>query len=204
MIVNPGFINVDLMPILNQLTAIDEKIDIIPITDLSTVNAKLDTINNKLNQLSVVGINFTPLVLQPTFDTSYTSNGWLIPPADLDKIFDGNDDTSTNFFQAVSGQYFEARVKIYPGITIPGYTKIQIKMGLKNINNNKSLFEWSSGTGNVIRPFWSDFNIRSTSETIVNIESYVSGQWQYLDLHLQEMVTWPPQAKIYSIKVWSF
>ena len=98
--------NIDLTPVTDKLNVIEAKIGQIPVTNLSIVNAKLDSILTQIG--SIQPTNATIQYRQLTLNASFMPGGaWSLSPTNLTAITDGDESTSTNLFQTDDGAWTE-------------------------------------------------------------------------------------------------
>lgn len=171
-------------------------------------DSKLTTIENKIDQLinnqSVNGLNFTLLTLNPTYQT-YASNGWAIAPSNLQALYDNDASSASNLFQPNGAAWQYGEVVMMPGVSIPNFTRINFKVGLRNTSGTRGLFELSAF--NVVLSsyvtIWSySENVSNSQDIIANIDAIVPFSWDKLRWRLTDIGSYLPQSRFYDLKVW--
>lgn len=217
-------LNFDTTAITNKLNIIEEKVNQIPVTDLSGVNTKLITIEGKINQIPTTdlsginakldqilansqpsaGLKFTELNLNPTYQTG-ANNGWLVAPQNIEALYDNDTTTASNLFKVGGYAWSYGEIILTPSISIPQRTKIELKVGLRNTNNQRSLFElavFDIAKGSYVNVWAYAENLSSSSELIANIDSPYFNYWDKLRFRLWDVGQYQAEARFYSLKVW--
>lgn len=174
-------------------------------TSLTALNAKIEELKSLVlqqNQQPIGGLTFTPLTLQPTYSQSTNWSGER--PANLGAITDGDSNSSTNGFWIGGIFYQRVELILSPGITIPQYTRINLRIGLLINGGSRGYFEFSTeNLSGAQSPIWAKTGIYSnTTETIVNIDRIIPYQWNKLIFALEDVGAGEPKMKIYDLKVW--
>lgn len=176
----------NLKPIKNKLEIVEEKID------------------QLLNSANPTGVTFTPLTLQPTYQLG-SSNGWMIEPQNLNTLYDNDQSSASNLFQVGGGSWVYGEVILLPGISIPNYSRVQMKLGIRNSNNTRSLFELAAFNVavNAYINFWSSIeNTSATQDVIVNVDIILPYIWDKVRFRLWDVGQYFAQARFYDLKVW--
>lgn len=196
-------------PISTQLTSIENKINQIPATDLSGINARLSTIENKIDslQLSQAGLVFTPLALNPSYQPN-SKIGWVVAPTSLQNITDGDVNSSTNQFEISGTANIWGEIVINPGITIPSYTRINLKVGIAtNSSGQFPAAQLEAFIANKWVGLWGFFGTSVTntdaSQLIQDIESFASAPWTALRFRIWDLGFYGSRARIYDLKVFA-
>lgn len=158
-------------------------------------------------QQSATGLSFTPLTLNPTYQSN-SSHGWAsgMEPQNLQAIYDSDESSASNLF----GIRFDVawswgEIIATPGIVIPGFTRINLKLGIRNSGNSISLYELAAFNVTAFSyvNIWNYYGAASsTQDLIVNIDIVVPYVWDKLKLRLTHARDFAPQARIYDLKVW--
>ena len=177
------------------------------IVSWSQSTSQFDTINAKLDLLLAgngSGMTFTLLSLAPTY-TLNSSNGWSVTPTSLGNIYDGDSNTSTNLFEIGGSSYRYGEILIAPGIAIPTYTRINLRIGLQNSNGQRSYFEAAAyNTSSAVwQPFWATIDNQSnTQDLIVNIDRILPFTWDKLRFQLWDIGQFSARTRIYDLRIW--
>lgn len=181
------------------------------VQNLQPVKDKLEIIDSKLDELlstpSTSGLTFAPLTLQPTYQSN-SSDGWAsgMEPQNLQAIYDAQESTASNLF----GIRFDVawswgEIIMSPGISIPAFTRINFKVGIRNSGNSISLYELAAFNVSAFSyiNIWSYWGAASaTQDLIVNVDASVPYIWDKLRFKLTHAYAHAPQARIYDLKVW--
>jgi hypothetical protein len=167
---------------------------------------QLDTIESILDNQTPTGLSFNLLSLNPAYEV-YSSHGWNTAPQNLQALYDADTSSASNLFGIpwdVAWCYGE--IVMLPGISIPNITRINFKVGIRNSNNNISLFELAAFNVSSFSyiNIWSYFGSASASQdSIVNIDIIVPFAWDKLKFKMTHAYAFAPQARFYDLKVWS-
>ncbi len=193
-------------PVTTQLTTISSQISQIPITDLSgvrllNIEAKIDQI---INTQIVGGLTFTPLTLNPTYALN-ADQGWETAPTNVSAIADGYTNTSTNLFSVTGSAFRWGEIQINPGITIPNFTRLAIRLGMQNPVNLRSggeiaVLDASVGTWTNIWATLEVFN--NSADTIFDIDRIIPFVWDRLRFRIWDIGQFAGRMRIYDLKVW--
>lgn len=209
--VNNSYVGVSLAVLPGQLY-IDNNyyyligIDFKPIRLLK--DSKLINIENKIDQLlstsSQNGLSLTLLTLIPVYQF-YSSTSWYTAPQNLQALYDNDAATASNLFEINGAQWAYGEIILLPGISIPRYTRIQMKIGLQNAFAQRSVFEVA--VFDVIRGsyinIWSYFGLLSnTQDLIANIDVIVPFTWDKLKFLMWDIGHYMPRGRFYDLKVW--
>lgn len=179
------------------------------VQNLQPVKDKLEIIDSKLDELlsnqSSNGLTFTALTLAPTYQIN-SSHGWATEPANLQALYDADESSASNLF----GIRFDVawswgEVIMLPNITIPNYTRITFKVGIRNSGGNVSLFELAVFSASLMSyvNIWSYYGAASSSQDlIVNIDVIVPYLWDKLRFKITHARDFAPQSRFYDLKVW--
>lgn len=175
-------------------------------TSIAALNTEIEELKTLVqNQQPVTGLTFTPLILQPTYQSN-SSDGWATAPANLQALYDADEATASNLF----GIRFDVakswgEIIMIPGISIPSHTRIEFKVGIRNSGNNISLFELAVFNVALFSYMnvWSYYGAASsTQDLIVNIDAGIHYVWDKLRFKLVHAGDFAPQARFYDLKVW--
>ncbi|OKH38353.1 hypothetical protein NIES2119_09965 [[Phormidium ambiguum] IAM M-71] len=179
------------------------------IQNLKPIKDKLEIVEEKIDQLlssaNPTGLTFTPLTLQPTYESN-SSNGWHIAPQNLQALYDSDSSSASNLFEVVGGvAWANGEIILLPGVAIPQFTRINFKVGLRNSNNNRCMFELAAFNVSFSSyvNLWSYFGtLSNTQDLIANIDVIIPYVWDRLRFKMWDTTSWAPQARFYDLKVW--
>lgn len=170
---------------------------------------RLISIESKVDQLlasqNPSSLDFNLLTLNPTYQSN-SSDGWATAPSNLQALYDADESSASNLF----GIRFDVawswgEVVMTPGITIPTFSRIKFKVGIRNSGGNVSLFElaaFSVPLSSYIN-IWNYYGaVSSSNDLIVNIDVIVPYTWDKLRFKLTHAKDFAPQARFYDLKVY--
>lgn len=169
---------------------------------------RLASIESKIDQLLAVenpsGLNFNLIALNPTYQT-YASNGWQTEPQNLQALYDADISSASNLFSVGGSPWIYGEVIMFPGVPIPQYTKIELKVGIRNSAGQRSLFElafFNVNLSSYINVWSYADNASSTQDLIANINCIIPFSWDKMRWRISDVGSWFPQSRFYDLKVW--
>lgn len=172
-----------------------------PIKDqLENIDAKIDQL---LNSASPTGLTFTPLTLQPTYQT-YASNGWNTAPINLQSLYDNDDATASNLFESNGAVLQYGEVILFPGVPIPNLSKIYFKVGIRNSSGLRGYWELAAFNVQLMSyvTVWAYLGAASnTSDLVINIQVLIPFNWDKIRWRQYDIGEWYPRARFYDLKV---
>lgn len=175
-------------------------------TSIAALNTEIEELKTLVqNQQPATALTFTPLNLQPTYQSN-SSHGWAVAPQNLQALYDADSSTASNLFEVAGGvAWANGEIILFPGVAIPQFTRINFKVGIRNNNNNRCMFELAAfnvGFSSYIN-LWSYFgNLSNTQDLIANIDVIIPYVWDKLRFKMWDTTSWAPQARFYDLKVW--
>lgn len=175
-------------------------------TAIAALNTEIEELKTLVqNQQPATALTFTPLNLQPTYQSN-SSHGWAVAPQNLQALYDADSSTASNLFEVAGGvAWANGEIILFPGVSIPQFTRINFKVGIRNNNNNRCMFELAAfnvGFSSYIN-LWSYFgNLSNTQDLIANIDVIIPYVWDKLRFKMWDTTSWAPQARFYDLKVW--
>lgn len=196
---------IDLSLIDGKLYTIENSTEIIQ-TSINLLNAKIEELETLIQgQQSSNGLSFDLLVLNPTY-LPFASNGWAIEPQSLNSLYDNDLSSASNLFQANGPTYQYGQIEMFPGISIPVFSKINFKVGIRNNAGLRAYWElaaYNTSLANYVT-IWSYFGAASnTSDLICNVEIIIPFSWDKLRWKMIDIGEYHPQARFYDLKVWA-